>query len=758
MFGFRLRKDKRGLSLVELICALAILGIITGTVGGAMVVATNSYRQGTVETSLQQEAQFTQNLIESLIIDATKSVETVPALAAGEAVVTTNRVTIKNDDDNYYVIDYDASTQRLTYTEYRGGNVYPDDASVNQLLAEHVSDFKVDARNFENDRNVIITIGMENERSNFTTVYNVTSRNNPNQGTNALAESARIMVEKEIVLEPNESCLLPVSVSGSATDYKVGAVNYSTAGSTAVKATGGVQIDINANETADYLEFQIDTDPEITAASQTVKVYIRRVNAVQEKVFSGNGDVGDTYTISAADLINGQHMPITSYSTDYYPNAYVNPVKMKWEVLPEAQAYVEIVGAGNTSLEDSVTIRVKQELPKGKAKYVKATAIHPNGKEGTDDTNKTGLVYGPETSYHNFIYIDVPNLSDAGLGRGRYSIVYPWGKDKDPLTELKNLTGKNISQIQTYKCFARYTETAESYALRGGTIDQSPGYSSNQWYKIGETGLNGTTINDYGNGKFGAKIRVWDFINSPHNPYYMSDYKVDMIFGLYYQYTDPVTGDSNCYRWYPEELNDVAGYQGGDTRKADQNLSDTITLASIASGPSVMLGNDLPAVSFDYYKVASGSKEISLTGLTTSGRLGDYSTPVEFSKSEWENAGDNYFYFYVKVNGAAADGSAFKSIIEDHATITDCNDGTTKNVRFFRQIIDQQDDATAASGNNRACFRFNDQNEARNLFNALTVGHTYRISFGDFNGRGTEDFSGSLIGNERGAIFFKLTN
>ena len=42
MVKLKCREDRRGLTLIELVCAVAILAIISATVGGAMVVATNS--------------------------------------------------------------------------------------------------------------------------------------------------------------------------------------------------------------------------------------------------------------------------------------------------------------------------------------------------------------------------------------------------------------------------------------------------------------------------------------------------------------------------------------------------------------------------------------------------------------------------------------------------------------------------------------------------------------------------------------------
>ena len=74
MFMQKLRNNKKGFTLIELVCAMAILAIITLTISGAMVFASNSYKQGSIDTALQQELQFTANAIESLIVDATSEV------------------------------------------------------------------------------------------------------------------------------------------------------------------------------------------------------------------------------------------------------------------------------------------------------------------------------------------------------------------------------------------------------------------------------------------------------------------------------------------------------------------------------------------------------------------------------------------------------------------------------------------------------------------------------------------------------------
>ena len=61
-----LKLGNRGLSMVELICAIAIVSLLGTTVSSIMVVSANTYRRGAAETEVQQEAQLVANQISSL--------------------------------------------------------------------------------------------------------------------------------------------------------------------------------------------------------------------------------------------------------------------------------------------------------------------------------------------------------------------------------------------------------------------------------------------------------------------------------------------------------------------------------------------------------------------------------------------------------------------------------------------------------------------------------------------------------------------
>ncbi len=64
--------NNKGMSLVELICAIGIMGLLGASVAGIMMVSANTYSRGTADVDLQQEVQLLVNQIGNLIQDATE--------------------------------------------------------------------------------------------------------------------------------------------------------------------------------------------------------------------------------------------------------------------------------------------------------------------------------------------------------------------------------------------------------------------------------------------------------------------------------------------------------------------------------------------------------------------------------------------------------------------------------------------------------------------------------------------------------------
>lgn len=511
MFMRRLRKDRRGLSLIELVCGMAILSIITTTVGGAMVVASNSYRRGTVETALQQEAQFTVNTIESLVIDATHTVE-----------FDGNNLTITNTDFTY-VITYDPGDKTLTYSQHDTADPGVVIAS-NALLAEHVGGFIVDTSDFNVSRNVGVTLQMiTNEGRTFDLAYNITSRNSPNAGPTPVAHASILALDK-ITLEPNQEYLIPVSVVSSAgTAYVANFELDEGAPPSAVATieTAGVRVKINSTETGGSdgkLRLRLDTVAMNPAtggplATKFVDVRIRRVNDINISSFvleSGNAYEANAIYRVTADPV-GTHFaqdPGQSYDADY-----VDPDTIQWSV--STSEYFEIVLGGT---DKTVHVRLKQDLPAGSTAKLLATSRHATGE------NKTLTAY---SSLAKPAELTRPGggitLNDI-LRRGDESSATVTLNLMDLVNEERDVTNNPMEELNggyTGNVLYRFksldgTHTSEDYP---------------KWHKMSEGGLT---------------LPQWNFYCADlAKTYFMKEYTLELCYSFKYNNKD------NQLRYYP---------------------------------------------------------------------------------------------------------------------------------------------------------------------------------------------------------------
>lgn len=116
-------RNQKGLTMIELLCAITIFGVALAAVGGIMIISANQYNRGSLEVELQQEAQITSNLITNMIINSMK--------AAWNSEQ--NTLTIYGADGINSQIVFEGEENRLLY--YRDG--------LKGILAENVKAFYV---------------------------------------------------------------------------------------------------------------------------------------------------------------------------------------------------------------------------------------------------------------------------------------------------------------------------------------------------------------------------------------------------------------------------------------------------------------------------------------------------------------------------------------------------------------------------------------------------------------------------------------
>lgn len=145
-------EKNRGFSLVELMVAMAILSVVMMIALSFMMTGSRSFTKGNADSIVQKEAELTVNQIEDMIIDLNGGVSKTDDAAktellmyhveddgSGGVAYSKSAVRWDKSDKNVYCSKWDVSYDASTGTFTDGAAEYAD-----QLLAEHVTDFKVD--------------------------------------------------------------------------------------------------------------------------------------------------------------------------------------------------------------------------------------------------------------------------------------------------------------------------------------------------------------------------------------------------------------------------------------------------------------------------------------------------------------------------------------------------------------------------------------------------------------------------------------
>lgn len=351
----------KGLSMVELICAVAIVSLLGTTVSSVLIVSANSYKRGSAEADVQQEAQLVTNQIGDLIIDATS-----------EVASTANSLTITQLDGTVYDLTYDSATKRLNYQETSSGGV----ASEVQPLADGVQNFSVNTSKFKSNGNIYLNMNLASGDSSYPAIFTITSRNAVCEGT-TLQNSTVATLVKKWLLEPNQE----KDFSSFATSADGGVLSWSVENASDPNTVvSGATLKVGAAETSPKLILKATN---ASGQSASITVYIRRVTGISVTgrtssvtPYAGGTvyDLVSVYTGSTLNQITG-----ASYDTDY-----ISPRTVEYSVSNTDAARI----VGNT-------VELKRELNYGEKVIVTAKALHPAGKNALNvNTNKTGQFYG----------------------------------------------------------------------------------------------------------------------------------------------------------------------------------------------------------------------------------------------------------------------------------------------------------------------------------------------------------------------------
>ncbi|MBO4678770.1 MAG: type II secretion system protein [Lachnospiraceae bacterium] len=374
----------KGITLVELICTIAILSLIGTVVVGLVLAATRSYQSSVQEIEVQQEAQFAANLIGDLVKDATS--------VNGD----TNKIEIEKGGV-LYTITYNGANRKIMI----------DDGSGAQLLAENVDGLPV----VPTVPGSVHEVSMRVSRSDSTGAMNLVNVNNSRNETpgGGVAEGevyATILSPSEMILEPKMEKEIVYTVTGTP-DKRV---NWTVSGSTDPNTiVDGNEIKIGSSEIADLIFIDGETvarkrDGVTPAAYATIIVYIRRVTGItlNAQLLSGaDSEAGALYRFTAnVSGVNLERKPtmetdyITPYAIDWSYDYRINgtPIGNPYEYFS-----VTNKSSGDGENENYVDIRLNRKVDASAKFTLYATAAHPKGRrDGGAKANKSGIQYCPQ--------------------------------------------------------------------------------------------------------------------------------------------------------------------------------------------------------------------------------------------------------------------------------------------------------------------------------------------------------------------------
>ena len=415
----RLRKKNignKGVTLVEVICAVAILSLVGTAVVGLVMVATDSYQRSVQEIEVQQEAQFAANLIGDLVKDATSVSE-----SSGQIQIEKGGVV--------YVISHNPTTRQIMIN----------DGSGPQLMAEHMNGLP--SLDPTPTASATHTVTMQVTRDDGTNTMNVANTNNSrNEDAGAgFTEGevfATILCPSEMVVEPNLSKDIEFTVTGT-TDRRV---NWSVSGANDpnTKMVGN-QIQIGNGETASAFYINGATvatkrDGVTPAGNTTIVVYVRRVTSItlNSQLISGmDASAGAHYRLYAnVTGINLERKPtmetdyITPYAVDWSYDYRVNgnPVYNTGDYYS-----ITNVHTGDGENENYIDIYLNRNMDAGARFVVQASAAHPRGRRPGSGAkaNKSGVAYGSFTatfSLEGHIYTLYPGNFYRGTDQAQGSL------------------------------------------------------------------------------------------------------------------------------------------------------------------------------------------------------------------------------------------------------------------------------------------------------------------------------------------------
>lgn len=495
-------RDDRGMSLVEVLCAVAIFSLVAAVIAGVVTVSARIYRNGVSQTSLQQEAQYLSNQIGNLVKDANKVGTGTIDTVSGYIICTT--------DSEGYLLEYNSAGRQIQYYTYITNGDGTKVLSSPALLAEHVKTFEMDTADFEDTRAVKLTLEMERDEKSYKMEYTMTARNEVVQNIEfSEIPDADIECEQIICLVPGETWNLPVTVSG-----KTGGIDIACDSGVTVPRTHYAE-----NESFTNLELTLDKgvtdqvktvilkttntvseDSTVPLKSVIVTILVRRVNSIQVNhatdltgtLHNTYEEAGTVFTFYAdADVYNASRKVGKSWDDEWK-----QPAAVEWSAELKVNGtsvsvndYFEKVGEEANAATPMIKYRLKKDMPSGLEFTVKAVSLHRKGE------NKNHAAYYDTAGQDKDIYgTDTVEPRDTKISGTGYMVLEP--TQSGSVKPVISMLGAATDNLKCELVGATDSATTVTYVDGQVTVKLGEDETGSTQYYVNEKGnsVNGSGI------------------------------------------------------------------------------------------------------------------------------------------------------------------------------------------------------------------------------------------------------------------------
>lgn len=403
-----LKKNNRGLTLVELIVAIAILAIAGIVIGGLVSFCSKQFANSNKNVKLQYEQQMVVNRIRDIILEASRGVSYEDDVLGIYSDNPDYDYTHKNDS-SYTVPPYiyselkyvngkkangDESEAGTLYYGYKKWSKDMDTGVSLSALSEDISDFKVDLSELETKNQITLTITFKVSNKEITVNPVITLRNKISEVTDT--EDFSDLYEGEVI-----ELYSPIEKIEISRDGKT------------------------------FAQSKVDTIKMVDSPatnSQTSAEYVAKVT--KKPTYNGSVDTTVTWKIDPSSVKDGYEKCIKLSASGNSAIVTVNTVKEGDKVVgPEeytVSGYFIIVATSNEDPAKSARLRIK----------VESGGVYPK-KITTDEASKSAYIIDKENAKLIYTF--------------KHSIEYT-GKIKDPISGsmVNPLTGDGVYQKITY--------------------------------------------------------------------------------------------------------------------------------------------------------------------------------------------------------------------------------------------------------------------------------------------------------------------